>query len=89
MMQARTAQVVEGQGQAVVHTHPDELHGHDHYHVSHHHGGLLTEWAHRTYWHTHEHNHSSLTHSHDYDRESEIEHHAREAHTHDHAAPAQ
>jgi len=82
------AQRVEGTGSAGEHFHPPALHSHDHYHVSHHHGGVLTEWSHRTYWHTHEHNHNALQHSHDYSAEDEERDHAKEAHIHDHAAPA-
>jgi hypothetical protein len=81
-------QQTEGEGKEHTHTHPAVTHGHDHYHVSHHHGGgLLTQWEHRTYWHTHEHNHNALTHSHDYSRQDEEQHHAKRAHVHDHAMP--
>jgi hypothetical protein len=48
----------------------------------------MGEWEHRTYWHTHEHNHSELTHGHDYRQSDEDLGHAKEAHIHDHAAPA-
>jgi hypothetical protein len=71
------------------HTHEPQTHTHDHYHVSHHHGAMLGEFSHRSYWHTHDHNHSLLTHSHDYNQRDEIEGHAKEAHIHDHAAPTQ
>ena len=85
-----TTQRTEGQGDQPEHTHPARMHGHDHYHVSHHHvGGLMTEWEHRTYWHTHDHNHNALTHSHDYGQADEEREHGKEAHVHDHAAPTQ
>lgn len=78
-------------GDEPTHTHEAIVHGHDHYHVSHHHrdGMMLGEWDHRTYWHQHEHNHSPLTHSHDYSREDEEREHDHEAHDHDHASPAE
>ena len=70
------------------HTHPAEVHGHDHYHVTHHHsGGLLDEFEHRAHYHSHEHNHAPLTHGHEHDAENEAEDHAKEAHVHDHEAP--
>jgi hypothetical protein len=50
---------------------------------------MLGEWEHRTYWHTHDHNHSVMTHSHDYQRTDEETGHDKEAHVHDHAAPAE
>lgn len=79
----------EGEGHERTHVHRSRVHSHDHYHVSHHHGGgVLGEWEHRTYWHTHEHNHTELRHSHDYTMDDEEEHHGKEAHVHDHAAPA-
>jgi hypothetical protein len=88
-----TAQRTEGEGRAPEHTHVAETHGHDHYHVSHHHRSgveaVAGDFEHRTYWHTHDHNHTTLTHSHDYSEADENQHHAREAHVHDHAAPAQ
>ena len=66
------AQRVQGQGDYAEHTHPEQVHSHDHYHISHHHrGGLMTGWDHRTYWHTHQHDHSVLAHSHDYSIEDE------------------
>jgi hypothetical protein len=84
-----TTQTIEGQGTVPAHTHEPRTHIHDHYHVSHHHsGGMLSEWEHRTYWHTHDHNHNELAHSHDYSVEDEERHHAKESHIHDHAAPA-
>jgi hypothetical protein len=90
MTTPRVEQYTEGQGKAPEHVHPAGRHTHDHYHVSHHHkGGMLGEWEHRTYWHTHEHNHSELRHSHDYDQADEEREHAKEAHIHDHSAPAQ
>jgi hypothetical protein len=83
------AQRIEGEGVEPHHTHEAVMHAHDHYHVSHHHmHGLMGEWEHRTYWHTHEHNHSELTHGHDYRQSDEDLGHAKEAHIHDHAAPA-
>jgi len=81
-------QRTEGHGKDPEHIHAAQTHGHDHYHVSHHHAGGLTEWQHRTYWHTQDHNHSALTHSHDYDPDDEDWHHGKEAHIHDHANPA-
>jgi hypothetical protein len=84
------AQRTEGEGKEPRHTHAPITHSHDHYHVSHHHrGGPLGEWEHRTHWHTHEHNHAGMTHSHDYDRDDEEQQHGKEAHIHDHSAPAQ
>ena len=83
-------QTTHGEGAQQAHTHPATVHTHDDYHVSHHHkDGMLGEWEHRTFWHTHEHNHASLTHSHDYSLEDEQGEHAKEAHVHDHEAPAQ
>ncbi len=87
-MTQRTSQYTEGTGNQPEHTHSPQMHGHDHYHVSHHHkAGVLGEWDHRTYWHTHQHNHNALTHSHDYGRQDEEADHGKEAHVHDHAAP--
>lgn len=84
------AQQTEGEGRAGTHTHPDIVHTHDHYHVTHHHrGGPLGEWDHHTNWHTHAHNHNALTHSHDYDQDEEEREHDKEAHIHDHAAPTE
>jgi hypothetical protein len=73
------------------HAHRELVHGHDHYHVSHHHrdGMLLGEWEHRTSWHAHEHNHSALLHAHEYSVDDEEREHDHEAHLHDHAAPAE
>ena len=83
-------QRTDGEGREGTHTHPATVHEHDHYHVSHHHkAGVVDEWDHRTYWHTHEHNHAELKHSHDYDLQEEMANHAKEAHIHDHMAPAQ
>ncbi len=83
-------QYTQREGKEPQHSHPSVRHTHDHYHVSHHHGGkVIGEWDHRTFWHTHDHNHSELMHSHDYNRSDEEENHDREAHIHDHAAPAQ
>lgn len=77
-------------GEQAQHTHLAGTHTHDHYHVSHHHkGGMLSEWEHRTYWHTHEHNHNELTHAHDFSQTDEEAQHAKEGHVHDHAAPNQ
>ena len=90
MTTPQTEQRTDGQGNEPEHTHPARTHTHDHYHVSHHHkGGLLGEWDHRTYWHTHDHNHNALTHSHDYNQADEEMQHGKEAHVHDHAAPAE
>jgi hypothetical protein len=84
-----TTQQVEGRGTVPAHTHDVRVHTHDHYHVSHHHkGGVMGEFEHRTYWHTHDHNHNELAHSHDYSVEDEEQEHGKEAHIHDHAAPA-
>ncbi len=88
-MPGQRRQYTEGQGREPEHTHPAMTHTHDHYHVSHHHGGTLSEWQHRTTWHTHEHNHAETTHSHDHSQEEEAQHHAKEAHMHDHTSPAQ
>jgi hypothetical protein len=75
-------QTVEGTGDAGTHTHPDQLHDHDHYHVTHHHrSGIseaLGEFEHRASWHTHEHSHAALTHSHDFREADEIEHHGKD-----------
>ena len=83
-------QRLEGEGQEPAHTHQAFMHAHDHYHVTHHHkGGMMgDDWEHRTSWHTHEHNHSETMHSHDYDADEEDQLHGKEAHIHDHAAPA-
>ncbi len=79
----------EGEGSQPEHSHRPLVHAHDHYHVSHHHdGSALGEWEHRTYWHTHEHNHEPLLHCHHYSASDEREEHGKEAHLHDHAAPA-
>ncbi len=70
------------------HTHPAETHGHDHYHVSHHHtGGPLGEFEHRSHYHSHEHNHAPLVHGHDMSPEDESADHAATAHIHDHEDP--
>jgi hypothetical protein len=80
----------EGDGKEPEHTHPATEHGHDHWHVSHHHkGGLGDDFEHRASWHTHIHNHAPLTHSHDYSREDEERDHTKEAHIHDHTAPTE
>jgi hypothetical protein len=81
-------QTVEGNGDSAPHEHPEAVHTHDHYHVTHRHGGLVGEFQHRASWHTHEHNHLALRHSHDYGIDDEEQDHAREAHVHDHASPA-
>jgi len=89
-MTQQTKQHTEGTGVQPEHTHNAEVHSHDHYHVSHHHTGeLVPEFEHRTYWHTHDHNHNPLTHGHNYSREDEAVYHGKEAHIHDHAAPAE
>ena len=83
-------QRTEGEGNEPEHTHPATEHGHDHWHVSHHHTGRLgDDFEHRASWHTHVHNHAPLTHSHDYSREDEERDHAKEAHIHDHTAPTE
>lgn len=64
------------------------VHAHDHYPVSHHHGGLTGEFRHRSYWHTHDHNHVAIHHSQDDGRDKEERKHGKEAHVHDHASPA-
>jgi hypothetical protein len=87
--QTETPQWTAGEGREGTHIHPATVHEHDHYHVSHHHkDGLMSDWEHRTYWHSHEHNHAELKHSHDYDLEAEVTNHAQEAHIHDHVEPA-
>lgn len=89
MTQQSTMQRVEGEGRQPEHRHEAMVHTHDHYHVSHHHGGgLLGSWEHRTFWHTHEHNHNAMMHSHDYSEQDERDQHGKEAHIHDHSAPA-
>ena len=89
MSTPQTTQRVEGEGSTPAHTHLAAQHTHDHYHVSHHHkGGMLGEWEHRTFWHTHAHNHTELVHSHDFTQDVEEAEHGKEAHVHDHAAPA-
>jgi len=80
-------QYTEGAGREPEHTHPAVTHAHDHWHISHHVDG--GEVSHRTFWHSHEHNHSEITHSHDYRRADEARDHDKEAHIHDHAAPAE
>ena len=87
-MTQNVLQRTEGRGDQPEHTHADAVHTHDHWHVSHHHGGLLGEFSHRSYWHTHTHNHSAMTHGHDYDVKDEEREHDKEAHIHDHTAPA-
>lgn len=87
MTQAVT-QRVEGTASAPAHMHEAVVHAHDHYHVSHYHGGLVGEFKHRAFWHTHEHNHLAIEHGHDYDLADEEREHGKEAHIHDHAAPA-
>ncbi len=70
------------------HLHPAQVHGHDHYHVTHHHtGGPLGEFEHRAHYHSHEHNHAPLLHGHDHDPAKEDEDHDEEAHVHDHNEP--
>ncbi len=88
MAQPAIRQYTEGEGREPEHSHPPVVHTHDHYHVVHYHredGGF----DHREYWHTHEHNHSQLVHSHDFEQGDENDRHGKEAHIHDHAAPAQ
>ena len=88
MQDPATQQTTVGDAREEEHTHPGEIHGHDHYHVSHRHsGGLLDEFEHRAHYHSHEHNHAPLTHGHEHDAEDEVEEHAKEAHVHDHEAP--
>ena len=91
MTAQETEQKVEGIGHEPAHSHPEVVHSHDYYHVSHHHRsgveGALSEWEHRTFWHTHAHNHNVTIHSHDYKHVDEEAHHASEAHIHDHDAP--
>lgn len=87
-----TYQRTDGAGREPEHVHNAVVHTHDHYHVSHHHrsgvGATVGDFEHRSFWHTHEHNHNALLHSHDYSRDEEGEH-AKEAHIHDHADPAE
>jgi hypothetical protein len=87
-MAQATQQRVEGAGSETVHEHPSMTHTHDHYHVTHHHGGVVGEFQHRASWHTHDHNHLAMRHGHDYDRDTEDREHGKEAHVHDHSSPA-
>jgi hypothetical protein len=87
MTQPATSQWIEGSDQPS-HTHSATEHTHDHYHVTHRHGGMVGEFQHRSYWHTHEHNHAAMTHGHEYDRQEEDREHGKEAHIHDHTAPS-
>ena len=81
-------QTVGEQAQQEEHTHPSEVHSHDHYHVSHHHtGGPLGEFEHRSHYHSHEHNHAPLVHGHKMSPEDEVSDHAGTAHVHDHEDP--
>ena len=83
-------QWVHGDGKEPEHAHPAQVHSHDHYHITHHHkSGVMGEWDHKTSWHSHEHNHAPLRHSHDGSYEDEVADHDREAHIHDHTAPAE
>ena len=87
MQQHEIAQRAE-HGNEPEHMHESVVHTHDHYHVSHHHsGGLLSEWEHKTFWHTHAHNHNQITHGHDYGMDEEEQQHGKQAHVHDHSAP--
>ncbi|MDQ3870518.1 MAG: hypothetical protein M3301_02740 [Chloroflexota bacterium] len=80
--------VVGEEAQQQEHTHPAQVHGHDHYHVSHHHtGGPLGEFEHRSHYHSHEHNHAPLVHGHEMSPDEEAQDHAGTAHIHDHEAP--
>jgi hypothetical protein len=81
-------QYTQGEGREPEHTHPAVTHEHDHWHVTHH-VSDSGDVEHRVYWHTHVHNHNAITHSHDYSQESEEQDHAKLAHIHDHAAPAE
>ena len=83
-----TRQRTEGAGDEPAHTHKARVHTHDHYHVTHHHGGVVGEFSHRAWWHTHDHNHNELVHGHDYEMKGEEQEHGREAHIHDHMAPS-
>jgi hypothetical protein len=70
------------------HVHEAIVHGHDHYHVSHHHtGGPLGEFEHRARYHAHQHDHGQLVHGHKHDPEQEEQDHGKEAHVHDHTNP--
>lgn len=81
-------QSVAGVGREPAHTHGDQIHVHDHYHVALvHEAAAQGGWKHETTWHTHQHNHSATTHSHDFPRNEEEQRHGKRAHIHDHAAP--
>lgn len=82
-------QTVDGSGREATHSHPAEVHTHDHYHVSLVHQGSANDgWSHETTWHTHEHNHSATAHGHDFARAEEDLKHDKRAHIHDHKSPA-
>jgi len=68
------------------HKHEETVHAHEHRHVTHY---LRPgeEWVHMTASHRHQHNHAELSHAHESHRQAGKEH-EREAHIHDHAAPA-
>lgn len=83
-----TTEQPRGQGLEPEHTHPAQVHIHDHYHLAHvHAAGGDPEWRHQANWHTHEHDHRAVMHSHDFAEANEAEHHARRAHVHDHMHP--
>jgi hypothetical protein len=82
------AQTVAGSGTEPIHTHPPQVHAHDHYHVALVHESKTGMWDHETTWHSHEHNHNATTHSHDFARAEEEQRHGSRAHIHDHASPA-
>ncbi len=70
------------------HTHPAQVHSHDHYHVSHHHrGSPLGEFEHRSRYHAHEHDHGPLVHAHRMSVDEERTDHEGTAHIHDHSDP--
>ena len=69
------------------HHHDAIVHEEKHFHVVHY-LPRGEDWNHLTSTHAHEHNHAEVTHVHIPHRDVEGEHH-REAHVHDHAAPAE
>ena len=69
------------------HSHPEVIHVHDHYHVTHRHtGGPFGEFEHKARYHSHEHNHAALVHGHSGGADEDDEH-EKDAHVHDHEMP--
>lgn len=68
------------------HHHPDAVHDHEHWHVTHNFRAMTGGFEHLSWKHSHEHDHAEVTHAHvpheDFDKE-----HADEAHDHDHGEP--